>query len=133
RQRDRRRHGLWTGAGESRVDLDGGEVDRRQIRHRQRTVRHRAEDHDAQHHERRRDGALDEELGKIHGATCAASSPLMLTWLPATSRRWPSVTTVSDGLSPLLTTVSRPAVRSTTTGRYSTVLSAFTTYAYWPC
>jgi ABC-type transporter Mla MlaB component len=39
----------------------------------------------------------------------------MLTWLPWTIRRWPSVTTVSEGLRPLLITVSRPAVRSTTT------------------
>ena len=38
----------------------------------------------------------------------------MLIRLPGTSRNWPSVTTVSPGLTPSFTTVSAPDVRATT-------------------
>ena len=47
-------------------------------------------------------GRLMKSCGEVHGATFAASSALMLTRLPGTSRSWPSVTTVSPGFSPLL-------------------------------
>ena len=45
----------------------------------------------------------------------------MLTLVPGISRSWPSVTTVSPGLTPLLITDSSPLVRSTATVRSSTV------------
>ena len=48
----------------------------------------------------------------------AGAAPLMLMRLPGTSRSWPSVTTVSPGLTPSLITVSVPAVRATSTGAH---------------
>ena len=44
-------------------------------------------------------GRLMKSAAKIHGATFAAPSVLMLTRLPGTSRSWPSVTTVSPAVS----------------------------------
>ena len=66
-------------------------------------------------------GRLDEERGEVHDVGFAASAPLTLMRLPGTSRRWPSVTTVSPGARPSLITVSLPAARATSTGRSSTV------------
>src|SRR6185436_18767907 len=66
RQRHRRGQRFRARARQAGVDLDGGEVDRRQIADRQLLVRHQAEDDDAEHDQRRRDRALDEESGNVH-------------------------------------------------------------------
>ena len=88
--------------GRLALHLNGGEVDRRQIADRQQLIRHHAEDADAQHDERRRNRPLDEELGEIHDPAFAPLASRMLTRLPGTSRRWPSVTTVSPAVESLL-------------------------------
>jgi hypothetical protein len=53
--------------------------------------------------------------------TLLALCPLTLILLPGTSRRWPSVTTVSPGWIPSAITVSLALTRSTVTDRISTV------------
>src|SRR5262249_33812905 len=62
--------------------------------------------------------------------------PLTSTFAPGTRRAWPSVTTFSPGWRPDATIVSLPWVRATTTRRFSTVASGFTTNTYdvfcWP-
>ena len=127
RQRDRRRHGLRARAGEAGAHLDGGEVHRRQIADRQQPVRHRAEHDDPQHDEGGRDRAFDKQGSDVHDVVFWPAAFLTLTRLPGTSRRWPSVTTVSPLVRPLLITDSSPAVRITPTDRNSTVWSGFTT------
>ena len=121
RQRHGRRHRFRTGAGQRGIDGNRREIDRRQVGDRQHAIRHHAEHDDAQRDERRRDWTLDEQGCEVHESAFCGVAPLMLMRLPGTSRSWPSVTTVSPGLTPSLRTVSAPAVRATTTGRISTV------------
>ncbi len=98
------RHGLGTRAWEARVDLDGGEVDVREIAHRQQPVRHQPEGQDPQHDERRHDRPPDEQRGDVHLspsiARAGSAEPFTSTGAPFTSRTWPSVTTSSPGRTP---------------------------------
>ena len=55
RLRHRRGHGLRTGAGQARGDLDGGKVDLRQRRDRQARIGDDADEQDADHQQRGRD------------------------------------------------------------------------------
>ena len=101
--------------GQRRAHLNRREVDVRQVAHRQRAVRHRAEDEDGQHDAASSStGRLMKSFGEIHGAASAAAGVLTLMRRPASSRSWPSVTTVSPGFSALLSmTDSLPLVRAT--------------------
>ena len=69
RQCDRRGHRLWTGTGETPLDLNRREVDDRQIADGQQAIRHHAEDQNSEHDERRGDRTCDEECREVHGSS----------------------------------------------------------------
>ena len=73
-RRDRRRHDLGARAGIEGGHLDGGVVDLREGRDRELRVGHEAHQEEADHQERRRDGAEDEEPGRVHDAAAGGGS-----------------------------------------------------------
>src|SRR5262249_16632719 len=66
RRRDGRRHRLRVGAGQRRRDLDGREIDVRQIVYGEQPIAHYAEDQDGRHDERRGYWATYEWLSDVH-------------------------------------------------------------------
>src|SRR5262249_29220948 len=66
RRGDSRRHRLRVGPGQRGRDLDGREIDVRQIVYRKQTVTHDAENQDGRHDERRGYWAAYEWLGDVH-------------------------------------------------------------------
>ncbi len=106
RRRDRRRHRLGTRAGQACVHDDRREIDVGQIVYRQVSIRHHAEQHDRERAQRRHDRPANKCFGDIHDAAPLSFRPLLIvTFAPGISLSCPSVTTVSPGLSPLVTTV----------------------------
>src|SRR5439155_933340 len=110
------------------VERERREVDVREVAHRQEPEPHDPEEQDRGHEERREDGPPDEELGAHE-----ALGGLISTLAPGTSRSWPSVTMRSPARRPCSMMVSAPRRVPGTTGRDSTVASAFTTKMKGPC
>src|SRR5262249_53314560 len=79
---------------------------------------------EADHQQRCRDRPEDERPRRAHRAS---------TLVPCCSLSMPSVTTVSPAESPLLIAVSSPSVSRISTGRISTLRSAFTAYTNVDC
>ena len=73
RCRHARGHGLGIAAGQGRRHADGGELDRRQARHRQAEVGHDADEEEADGEQRGADRPLDEGPREVHGPTPPAS------------------------------------------------------------
>ena len=126
RQRDGRGHRFGAGPGQAGPHLDRREVHRRQVAHRQQAVGHHPEHGDAQHQQGGGDRPLDEQLGNVHDPAFASPAARWVTRPPGTSRRCPSVTTVSPASSPVAIIDSVPATRETVTARISTVWSGLT-------
>src|SRR6185503_14904921 len=126
-----RGHGLRARPGEAGVHRDGGVVDARKVADRKQPVRDDPEQKNARHEKGRGDGTPDEDLGEVHALPPPGRR--ICTFAPGERRIWPSVTTVSPGRSPRVTTVISSTVRSTSMTRVVTVESGFTTYTYAPC
>jgi hypothetical protein len=65
----RRRHRRRIAAGEAGLNLNGREVDGRQVAHRQYAIGYDAEERDGRHEQARGDRALDEPFRNIHSIT----------------------------------------------------------------
>ena len=76
-------HRAGIAARQPRLDLDGGEVHRRQVADRQRAIRNDAEERDRRHQQAGGDGTPDEHLGEVHGRLFPAPSALPALALPA--------------------------------------------------
>src|SRR5205085_10035276 len=100
--------------------------------HREEPVGLDSEEEDPAHDQRGHDRALDEWLGKVHGAL-PATPALTCTCAPGARRSCPSVTTTSPGARPFSITACFWSELETLTGRDSTVPSCFTTKTNCPC
>ncbi len=103
RRGHRGRHGLRIGAGQAGIDLDGGEIDLRQLGDGQQRKGDHAGQQDRRHQQGGGDRPLDEGFGDIHPFTASAR---ISTLLPVSRRYWPLVTTVSPSVTPLVTTTT---------------------------
>ena len=100
-RRQRGRNHVRAGAGVERGDLDGRVVDLRQRGQRHQPVGQQPGQQDRQHQQRRGDRALDEEAGRVHGATGQFGGATALPAVPASSRCFWNQARRSSGLMAL--------------------------------
>ena len=109
--RDRACHGFRAGARLSDGYQNGRKINVWKIADRQQAIARRSENQNRRHDQRCHDWPLDENLGYVHDCfPCPPSEPargfsacLISTLEPGISLTWPSVTTVSPGVTPCST------------------------------